>query len=517
MFTTKLTNGRIVDGTGSAPYRGAVYFDGDRIAAVTADESLPALKTFDVGGHVIAPGFIDIHNHSDLSYRTLPALTSYLLAGVTCLSMGQCGSSCIPRASAGELPHDVATYAADIGKYGSSLNYTAFVGHGTIRNVVMGPDMRPSTPDELARMCALLEQLFEQGATGLSFGLLYSPGNFAQEEELVALAAVAAKYDRVVSVHLRNENRHLFESLDEMFRIAEKTGVRLEISHLKVMGKSQWGEAGRALEAIDAARARGIRVTADQYPYTASHTNLSACFPKWALDGGPQRFIERLRDDDEWRRVSEGGLPEMYERGGPENIVVSDVPEGTDASYLGKSLAQIAREMDLPVTEAVRKMFLAVGYRIQTFYHSLGEEDVLTILARPDVSVISDGFAFDSFDVAHFPPHGGWSIPHPRASSSAVRALRLIREKKLMPLEAAVRKLTGQPADAIGWSHRFGYLKSGLDATVTVFDPENVADRATYSEPLLRPVGIDLVFVGGELVLDHGTPTDARPGRLMLK
>ncbi len=517
MFTTKLTNGLIVDGTGSKPYRGAVYFDGARLAAVTADDSLPAEKTYDVGGHAIAPGFIDIHNHSDLTYRSLPTLTSQLLSGVTCVAMGQCGSSCIPRASAGDLPHNVTTYAADIAKYGSSINYAAFVGHGTIRNVVMGPDMRPSTPDELARMCELLDKLFAQGATGLSFGLLYSPGNFAEEDELVALASVAAKYDRVLSVHLRNENKKLFESLDEMFRIAEKSGVRLEISHLKVMGKSQWGEAGEVLAKIDAARARGIRVFADQYPYTASHTTVSACFPKWALDGGPKRFIARLREEEEWKRVSEGGLPEMYERGGPENIVVSDVPAGTDASYLGKSLAQIAREMDLPVPEAIRKMLLACGYGVQTFYHSLGETDVLTILSRPDISVVSDGVAFDSFDLDHIPPRGGWKIPHPRNSSSTVRALRLIRENNLMPLEAAVRKMTGQPADVIGWSERFGYLKPGLDATVTVFDSENVADRATFDEPALQPVGIDLVFVNGELVLDHGKLTDARPGRLVLK
>ena len=523
MYTYKITNGIIVDGTGAKPYRGAVYFDGDKIAAVTADETLPAEKTFDAQGHVIAPGFIDVHSHSDSVYRSLPTMTSKLLAGVTCEFIGQCGGSCVPRGdeklwTEKQTPIDVTTYAEDVRNRGCSINLGVFIGHGTLRSIVMGAGMEKPTPEQLQQMCDLLEKMLIQGATGVSFGLIYAPGCFADEDEITALAKVCAKYDRVLAVHMRNENYRILEAIDEMLRVAERSGVRLEISHLKVMGNPANIPAEEVLAKIDNARARGIRVTADQYPYTASHSGVTSCLPKWALDGGMPKLLERLRDEDEWAKIKATNLPALNERGGAEHIVLSDVFNGSPLiPHLGKSLAQISEEWGLSGAETIRKLLLDNGGGVQCFYKSISEDGMMKFLARRDISVVSDGSAFDSNDTNHIPPKGGFKIPHPRNSSFTVRFFRLVRENNIMPIEEAVRKLTGHPAEVMGFADRFGTLKAGLDATVTVFDPETVADRATFTEPALKPVGIDGVFVNGELVLDHGTFTSARPGRVVRK
>ena len=511
MYDLLIRNGLLADGTGAAPFRGTLASRDGRIAAILPpDAQADAAAVYDAAGQVVAPGFLDIHTHSDTVYRTLPTMAAKLVSGVTCEIVGNCGGSCVPvkpQARKDGVPFDVESYAADFNARGASIRIGTLIGHGTLRAAVAGMEMRPLTPEELARMEALLDEMLVQGAVGVSFGLIYPPGSFCDTAEIEVLARVCAKRGRVLAVHMRNENRRVFEALSEMIGVGKATGVRLEISHFKLQGKAQWGRADELLAMVDAARADGVDIRCDQYPYTASSSGLNSSLPRWALDGGVDRLLARVRDDAEWARVREGDFPELYERGGPENVIVRGVPADGDRSMLGKSVSQIAGELGLSVTDAMRVIQLRNRCRVSCFYHSIGEADMLTILARRDISIVSDGtdFDLDSYD----------DLPHPRSTASAPRFLRLAREHGLMPIEAAVRKLTGLPAAAMGLDGQLGLLKEGLAADITVFDPETVADRATYREPALLPVGISAVFVGGEKVLDHNTVTDARPGRFV--
>ena len=529
MFDFMLKNGLIVDGTGKKPYAGTLYAKDGKIAKIApaVAPAEPAAEVFDAAGHIVAPGFINLHTHSDNSYITAPTYESMLTSGVTFELCGQCGLSCIPirsertsgsggallkltPAQLKALPRDMTEYAEAIRKRGTSINVGMMIGHGALREAVVGLDQRPLTEAETAEMCALLDRELKAGALGGTFGLIYAPGSFCDTEEIKALARVCAANNKVLSVHMRNENRRVFEALDEMLEVARETGVRLEISHLKLMGKTMWGRAGELLAKVDMARAKGIAIHCDQYPYDASHSGLYSSFPKEALDGGHYVFSQNLKDDAFWDRVSDHGtLPEMEFRGGAENIVVSDIGGPDWPELIGKSLTQIAEMLGTSVPDAVRRILIHCEGRIQCVYHNMSMEDVLTIMSRRDVSVVSDGTAYDLSN------YGG--RPHPRNAGTFARFFRLVRENNLMPIEDAVYKVTGLPSSIMGTDDAFGFLKEGMDATITVFDKDTITDNATYDRPNLRSEGIDYVFVNGQKVLDHGTITDARPGRCVLR
>ena len=532
MFDVSIKHGLVVDGMRTKPYPANVYIQGGKIAAITAEE-YPAKEELDAYGHIIAPGFIDIHTHSDVSYLSTDKMETKLLGGVTFEMVGNCGFSVIPTTPASVkdtldaqgdtisailniklteenfTPRDVTSYAADVAAHGVTINLGVLIGHGALRAAVIGWENRQMTPSELEEMCSLLEEMLKQGAAGVSLGLIFPPGSFCDTNELLALARVIAKYDRVLTVHMRNENVRVFEALDEMIEVAERTGCRVQISHLKLMGKSQWGRANELLARIDLARARGVRITSDQYPYIVSNSPLTSCFPKWAMEGGFKKFVERLKDDDEWAKISEGGLPQMYQRGGPENIIVNEIKTGISyPEILFKSLPEIADQMGLPLLEAIRRILIRCEGDIKCLYKNMSEEDLLKIMSRMDVSVISDGTAFSRSN------YGGH--PHPRNIGSTARFLSLARDKNLMPVEDAVYKLTGLPATVAGFADQFGFLKPGLDATVTVFDWNTVEDRATFENPVIAPGGIDHVIVNGQIVLKDGEITDNRPGKVYL-
>lgn len=359
-------------------------------------------------------------------------------------------------------------------------------------------------------MCAFLDRELKAGAMGVTLGLIYAPGSFCDLEEIRAMARVCAANGKVLAVHVRNENRYVFEAVDEMLEVARETGVRLEISHLKLMGKTVWGRANELLAKIDTARAKGIFVHCDQYAYDASNSALCASFPKEALDGGIAAFAENLKDDEFWDRISDHGtLSELEFRGGVDNIMVNDTGAAEWPEIVGKSLTEIAGMLGVPVSDAVREILIRSGGMLECIYHNMSMEDVLAIMSRRDISVISDGTAFDLNN------YGG--CPHPRNCGAFPRFLRIVRENSLMPVEDAVYKMTGLPSAIMGTDDQFGLLKEGMDATITVFDWENITDRATYIEPNLKNEGIDYVLVNGQKVLDHGTITSARPGRCILR
>lgn len=527
MFDAVIQNGLVVDGTRARPYRASVYLKDGKIAEISEDPQKPAKTVYDAAGHVVAPGFIDIHSHSDVSYLATPTMEAKLIGGVTFELVGQCGISPIPICdrnaeltlrnqssvvSLGLTPEnfparDMAGYAEDVERHGISINLGALIGHGSLRSYVIGWELRQLTPDELTQMCDLLDRMLEQGAAGVSFGLIYPPGSFCNTEEIVALARVVARHDKLLAVHMRNENKGVFDALDEMIGVALETGVKLEISHFKLMGSTQWGRADELLAKVDLARAKGVRIHCDQYPYVVSHSVLTSCLPKWAMAGGYDALVERLKDDKTFAKIIEGGLPEMYNRGGPENITVSEIPDAEYPEILNKTLVQIARELNLPLLEAIRHILIRCRGHIQCLYRCMDEGDLLRIMSRRDICACSDGAAYDlSRPFGH---------PHPRNTGTFPRFLRLVREHNLMPVEDAVYKITALPATLMGFGDRFGTLKPGYDATITVFDYDTIADRATYEEPTLPPVGIDFVLVNGQLVLDHGRFTENRPGKVL--
>lgn len=529
MYDIVIYNGLIVDGTASRPYSGGVCLKDGKIAKLLkAGEALPEGRaSFDARGHVIAPGFMDIHTHSDYSYLADPEMKICLGSGITLNVIGNCGSSCVPVRDVKEDygiigqsalfdhkinrglfdAYDITSYGENIAKHGCSINTAAMVGHGRLRDYVIGWELRQLTPEELEEMCSLADRMLSQGALGISLGLIYAPGSFCETSELLALGRVVAKHGKLISVHMRNENDHIFEAVDEMIYVAKETGCRVEISHLKLMGTRQWGKVNELLSRLERARAAGIRITADQYPYTSSHSGLSSSFPVWSQAGGRDEMTGRLKDDALWAKMAPEVEAIMASRGGADHITVSETGPYPYPEIEGKTLPEIAAELGLSVLEAVRAVMIRCRCRITCFYNNMSEEDVLAIMARSDISVVSDG---TTYDPSHFAGR-----PHPRNTGSAPRFLRLAREHKLLPLELAVTKLTSVPASVIGVSDRMGFLKEGYDATITVFDWDNVTDCATFTEGTLPSRGIDLVLVNGELVFDHGTFTAARPGKLI--
>ena len=526
MYDCALKNGTIVDGSRKKPFVGNLYISDGKIAEISTEER-EAARVCDVSGLTVAPGFVDIHSHSDASFLTVPTYEGKLRGGVTFELVGQCGISMVPltpesredtmRTIERSLDQkvsesvfsatDYAGYARAVTETGISINQGGLVGHGALRACIIGWQMRQLTPQETDAMCRLLEEQLDQGAMGLSLGLIYPPGSFCDTQEILALARVVASRDKLLAVHMRNENQGVFDALEEMIGVALATGVRLEISHLKLMGKSQWGRAGELLARIDLARAQGARIHCDQYPYCASNSVLTSCFPKWAMEGGFPKLVERLKDNEQFEKIFSGGLPEMDARAGADRINIG-YTGGHFTEIEGMTLVEMAAYMKMPLFNAMREALIRCEGVINCIYHSINRQDMLTIMSRRDVCTASDGSAYD---LSHLVGR-----PHPRSSSTFPRFLRIVREEKLMPIEDAVYKMTALPAVLMGLGGKIGCLKEGYRADITVFNAETVADRATYLDPSLKPVGIERVFVGGVEVLSDGQISDSRPGTFFL-
>lgn len=525
MNSVLLKNGTVVDGTRKKPYQADVLIRDGLIADIGKIEA-EAACTIDVSGKVISPGFIDIHTHSDAG-----AIVSYRAEckpcqGVTTEIGGNCGISIVPSEPSNreaiseyfcselQYPlrdakidfHTVTEYAKRAKLTPQPSNYGLLIGHGTLRACVMGFGGQEPTEAELDAMCRRLEKELDAGAFGLSLGLIYPPSAFAGQAELDALARVVKKKNCIMTAHIRNEGPRVFEALDEVLGIAERTGVHLEISHFKVMTKSLWGQSDKLLERVDRARSRGVNVTCDQYPYSASSTSLSALLPKWAHDGGPKSMVARAREMSE--ELLRDVAAEMESRGGPDCVLVVST-RGQHTEWEERTIRDLSGILACSPEEAVLKVLADCNAAVACVYFSQYQEDVLRILSRPDVSVISDGYNF-SYDRSVTT-----DLPHPRSFGTFPRALALAREQKLMPIEDIVYKMTGLPASVVGIKDR-GTLAVGKVADVVVFDPETVRDAATFTDSIQRPVGIEQVFVAGVPVVRDGQSTDAAPGRVLL-
>lgn len=521
MFDLVLNGGTIADGTGAALYRGNVCVKDGKIAAITQEPVTDARQVLDVTGLVVAPGFIDVHTHSDSSYRSKTPLESHLAQGVTTEITGNCGTSSFPGTPAKKEILDeyliskrgcgclmsVSDYAEDINNHHPLVNYGALVGHGTLRLAVMGFVNREPDESEMKQMEELLDQEMSRGAFGMSLGLIYPPSAFSAKEELIALAKVIAKYDGILAVHMRNEGPRLFEAVDEVIEIAEKSGVHLQISHLKLMGKPQWGKSDLLLEKLLQAKARALNITCDQYPFLASSTSMNALVPHWAHEGGKEQMVARIeaREGDICEKI---GL-EMANRGGPDTVLVVSCGK-EHRQWQGKFVSQLAEEFGLDPVETVRKVLLETKCSTSCIYFSVNEGDMLNIMSQKFICVASDG-SDSTLD-----PEATQTNRHPRNYATFSQFFQTVREHKLMPVEDAVYKMTGLPAQILGLKDR-GILREGMVADIAVFDPEKFGSRSTFLASCARPVGMYHVVVNGQLTIQDGVLTKARAGKALLK
>jgi N-acyl-D-amino-acid deacylase len=491
-----IRGGRVIDGTGTPARAADVGIRDGRIVAAGAISD-PARITIDARGLVVAPGFIDVHTHVD-EIATAPSIPHFVRMGVTTVVAGNCGTSAA----------DVAAAFATIEAARPAVNYATLFGHNTVRREVMGTANRQATPDELQRMQALVDKAMADGAVGFSTGLQYVPGTYAETSEIAALATVSGRQGGVYATHMRNEGTELEQSVAEAIHIAETSQSRLEISHLKVDAPSKWGASARALELMDAARRRGVRVNADQYLYDAASSNLGIRFPSWVLEGGQAKINERLLDEATWQKIR-AEMRELIRERGLEDYNFARIAEyRADRSLNGLTIPQAAQKIlgkaDLATQqEMMRRMLMAGGASM--VYHFMGDDDIARILRHPMVAIASDS-GLNTF---------GEGVPHPRGYGNAVRALGLyVRERKVISLEEAVRKMTSLPADQFGFADR-GRIAEGKAADLVIFDPDTVGDVATYAAPHAYPTGIAHVIVNGIPVVSGGKQTEARPGQVL--
>jgi dihydroorotase/N-acyl-D-amino-acid deacylase len=495
-----LRHGRIVDGTGSPWFMGDVAVRGDAIAAIAPSIDGPAARVIDVHGSVIAPGFIDIHTHARRGLADVPNAPNYVRQGVTTLIDGPDGSSPLP----------LAPFLADMDRLQKSVNIGSFVGQGSIRTAIIGSADRKASAEEIQKMVGLVEQGMRDGALGLSTGLFYVPGTFTPTDEVIELASAAGRLGGVHESHQRDDAAKLLDSVNETIAIGEKGHLPTQISHAKVVGVGNWGRSVEMLRLVDAARARGVDVTIDQYPYTASSTSVAAALiPAWVLEGGREATLARLKESGA-REKAKAGIVMMIrdERGGgdPRNVQFANC--GFDPSLAGKTLADLtkARGMTPTIRNAAEVvMWIVEQGGCQGIFHAMSERDLVRILRHPVTMIASDGEV----------PVFGRANPHPRSYGTFARVLGVyVREQKVLTLEDAVRKMSAAPAARLRLTDR-GVLRPGLRADIAVFDPAKVKDTATFQKPHQYAEGFSQVIVNGQIVFENGEMTSARPGRVL--
>jgi len=495
-----LRNGRIVDGTGSPWFRGDVAIRDGVIAAVGRAVDGSALREIDVSGQVISPGFVDVHSHGDRLILEVPTAENYVREGVTTIVTGPDGSSVVP----------LGPWLDSVSAAPTTINVASMVGQGSIRAEVVGMEDRPATAEEMDRMRALAGQAMYDGAVGLSTGLFYTPGAFSPTEEVIELAKVVGRLGGIHQSHMRDEASRIVESVLETIRIGEEGGLPTQITHHKVVGAGYWGASRETLRLVDEARARGVDVTIDQYPYTASATSIQdALLPAWALEGESSALQERLADPAQRARMRDASARIIeLERGGgdPSRVVISSCP--WDATLAGKTLRDVMELRGLENSfhgAADAAMWITEQGGCGGIFHAMDEEDVVRIMRHPATMIADDGGIMVP----------GVGHPHPRSYGTFARVLaEYVRERGVLTLEEAVRKMSAFPAERMGFHDR-GLLMPGMAADIAVFDPVLVRDPATFDEPHHYSEGFSLVIVNGAVVLEGNSLTDARPGRVL--
>jgi len=525
MLDILIRNGWVVDGMGTPRRRADVAVTGDRIVEVGLLEGAQATMVLDAQGCVVTPGFVDMHSHADFTLPVLPTADSLVHQGITTAVIGQCGATPVPlleetraeviateQSEEVPLPYErwstYRSYLEDLRQMGISVNVVPLVGQGMVREAVMGFTSAAPNEAQLAHMQAEVARAMEEGAIGISTGLIYPPGSYASTEEIIAVTKPVGERQGFYFSHIRGESEMLLEAVAEAIRIGRETGTAVEISHLKAAGRSNWHKAALALELIAQARAEGLDVSADMYPYLAGSSGLVAVLPEWAQEGGKNAIMKRLADPDVRQRMSAAMRSEGFFRFVEwDKVLIAGSPRRR--AYEGRTIADLAAEAGKSAHEWVFDALLETELQMSSIAEYAIEDNLRLQLRHQAVMIGTDSHGRAT--------EGALSkgLPHPRTYGTFARILsRYVREQQVISLEEAIHKAAGLPAQKLRWMDR-GLIRRGYKADLVVFDPLTIADRATYAAPHQYPVGVHHVIVNGQLVIKDGLHTGARPGEVL--
>ena len=499
-YDVVILNGTVISGDGNPWYKADIGIQGERIACIGKLKQKKARCIIDVEGLIVCPGFIDIHTHADENIGKIPTADNYLLQGVTTVVGGNCGGH--------EFP--LNTLFKKIERQGTAVNFCSLVGHNTIRQEVMGLKMADPTPDEMERMKELIRQEMRAGGLGLSTGLAYMPGTYAKTEELIELAGAVAPYDGFYASHIRNQGEGIAGAIEEAIRIGEENGIRVQISHVKLASDPVWGKLDMITAPIEKARARGMEVTMDQYPYTATSSGFDSSLPAWCLEGGHEAFLKRLEDPENYQKIEKEVIRKRLtsSRGIDRLKTIYIASYEKDPSFEGKNLAEI---LALQGKKATVENGAGLIIEIQKnggasgVFFQMDESDVEKIMALDYTMIGSDGSIVEY----------GKGVPHCRSYGTFPRVIsQYVLKRHVLPIEEAVRKMTALPAQTLRLTER-GVIKKGMYADIVVFDPKTIHDTATYQKPHQYPSGIRYVIVNGRMAAENGKPTGIFPGKVL--
>lgn len=527
-FDVLIKGGTVYDGTGQAPRHVDVGIRGDRIVTIGNLQGANAKSVIDATGLAVTPGFINMLSHSEVSLIADGRSMGELKQGVTTQIFGE--SSMGPLSDEmkkrrveqqGDIKYEIAwttlaEYLTYLEKRGVSQNFASFIGAPTVREYVIGLEDKPPTPEQLDKMRELVRQEMEAGALGVTTALIYPPATFARTDELIELSKVAAKYKGKYIAHIRSEANQLTEAVEETIRISREAGLPAEIYHLKASGQENWPKLNRVIAMIEEARRQGLKITADMYTYTAGATGLNSCMPPWVYDGGAEAAYKRLQDPETRKKIADAmrvpsnDWENLYKlAGSPDRILLVGFKSDALKPLTGKTLSEVARMRGQDPIETIMDLVVEDRSRIGTVYFMMDEQNVEKQIRQPWVSFGSDA--------ASMAPEGVFlkSSTHPRAYGNFARLLgKYVREEKVISLAEAVGRLSGLPATNLGLDHR-GFIKQGMFADVVIFDPQTIADRATFEQPHQYSVGVKHVLVNGVQVLKDGEHTGSKPGRAL--
>jgi N-acyl-D-amino-acid deacylase len=523
MYDVIIRKGFIIDGTGAPPLKRDVGVADGVIVKVGDLSGEGAEEVVDADGLFVAPGFIDIHNHSDSSIFAVPTADNYVTQGVTTIVVGNCGYSPAPITDnnrefleyserefikeVGGIPwRSFSEYLDRLELLEKSLNVVVLVGHGTLRSAVLGVGEVKPSEKHLDEMKGLLAEAMDAGAFGMSSGLIYVPGMFSDTRELIELAKVVSRYGGIYATHIRNEGVGLLDAVIEAIQVGLASGVSLELSHVKAAGPPAWGSVAKVLNLIEEYVGRGYDFSADAYPYTASSTGLDALLPAWVREGGSEKMIERLRNPDSLNELrgflARYGIPE---EGHADWDKIRISYSESHPEVLGKSIDEVSRMWDIDPVSTIARLLVEDKGLTGVVIHTMSENDVIKAVSHPLVAIGSDGSVMKL----------GEGVPHPRNYGTFPRVIaKYVRESKVLNLPEAIRKMTSLPARKLGLHDR-GLLRPGFKADIVVFNYYTIRDRATYENPHVYSTGIEYLVVNGRLVIREGKHTGAKPGKLL--
>ncbi len=494
-----ITNGRIIDGTGNSWFRADIAIKGDKIMSVQKGLTslYPSVKQLDAKNMIVSPGFIDVHAHIEGGIFERPTADNYIYDGVTSVVTGNCGGAA----------DDIGDFFRKLDSMGTSINVATLAGHNTIRRLGMGLDNRKATPEEMKKMEALMQKAMADGAVGLSTGLIYLPGMYSPTQEIVDLAKVAASHGGVYATHMRYEGTKVHEAIDEALTIGREAKIPVQISHFKVTGKNNWGRSSETLGMVEEARKQGYDVTIDQYPYTASSTNLAVRLPDWSLEGGLDSLRVKMKDPVQRKRILDGMKASQKadrQKDYSYAVVANWAP---DSTYNGKSITQInvdqGRKKNF-LNEANLILDMLAKSNAQMIYHTMSDKDLVYFMKYPFNMPAADGGVSN-----------GKGMPHPRGYGTNARVLaKYVREEKVIGLEEAVRRMTSLPATKFNLKGR-GLIHEGMNADILVFDENTIQDMSVYENPHQFTKGIEYILVNGKLVIEQGKHTGVRSGQAL--